>query len=106
MREPHAITRARQRYGLDLTLADLDAISAKVANGLSLCLARLPEGASRHAVLCGDRALIVVMSVDGYPITILPRERRRQAKGPPRSKQHIGRPPAWARRYRREAAFA
>lgn len=74
-REPRAITRARERYGLELTLADLDAISVDVARGRTMRLASQPDGATRHAVLVRERALIAVISVDGRVVTFIPREK-------------------------------
>ncbi|MBX3502814.1 MAG: hypothetical protein KF889_25495 [Alphaproteobacteria bacterium] len=77
MPEPHAITRARQRYGLELTGADLDRITADVAAGKSLHLSTQPDSSQRHAVLVGKTALIAVVAPGGHVITVLPRKRRK-----------------------------
>lgn len=68
MPEPHAITRARQRYGIEMTVRDLSRIAADVANGLTLHLSTQHDGCQRHA------ALIAVVSPEGKIITILPKE--------------------------------
>lgn len=48
--EPHAVTRARERFGLNLTADDLRQITAKIRCGLSLLQARTSNGCERHAV--------------------------------------------------------
>lgn len=104
MPEPHAITRARERYGVDLTPADLDSIGLQVAKGSSVRLATLEGGRSRHLVLCAGKALIAVVADDGYPITVLPRDHKsRTWQHPPRSRQDLDKAPVWARRYRQDA---
>lgn len=83
---PHAIVRARQRYGLKLSTDDLRVIALQCAEG-SCRLAYLPNGRERHLVEVHGRALVVVyrphLGVSslntphqgaGSIITILPRE--------------------------------
>jgi len=77
MPEPHAITRARERYGLELTHRDLSRIAADVASGRTLHLSTQADGAQRHATLVRETALIAVVSPEGRVITILPKERRK-----------------------------
>lgn len=79
MQEPHAITRARERYGLELTIDDLNRIAADIAAGKTMKLGSQPDGSMRHAVLCGDRALIVVSK--HVVLTVLPKERRQLPAG-------------------------
>lgn len=79
MPEPHAITRARERYGLEITTADLDRMSADIAVGRAMKLGSRPDGACNYAVMCGDRALIVVAKL--IVLTVLPRERAKMPKG-------------------------
>lgn len=76
-REPHAILRARQRYGIELTVADLKTIEADCSKGLSMIMGRWGDGYARHAVLHKETALIVVIGSDGRVVTILPREAAR-----------------------------
>jgi hypothetical protein len=72
-REPHAITRARERYGLELTHLDLQRLERDCAEGRSLVLGRWHDGTGKHAVLHDERALIVVIGPDGRAKTVLPR---------------------------------
>lgn len=71
--EPHAITRARERFGLNLTIDDLRQIVAKIVCKLSKLQARLPGGCERHAVHHRDVILPVVFDPErGLVVTILP----------------------------------
>ncbi len=76
MPEPHAITRARECYGIELTLADVRAIELQCAAGKTLVTARNPD-ATNHALLFKDVALIAVVGADGKLRTFVPPRRDR-----------------------------
>jgi len=61
---PHAALRARERYGIELTLADLQAMSLRCLKGEGL-LKRDPDGASHHTLIVGERVLWVVYRPPG-----------------------------------------
>lgn len=83
MHEPHAIARARERYGIELTISDLRQIVAKIRTGLSV-VTRRRECSEVHLVLHDGTALLVVYRpADRCIATILPpgRNRTRSHKG-------------------------
>jgi len=77
MHEPHAILRARERYGIELTISDLLQIGAKIRTGLSVLTRR--RGCSEvHLVMHGGTALLAVYKPDERVIaTVLPPGRSR-----------------------------
>ena len=85
MSMPHAIIRARQRYGLELTLADLDAIRANIAAGQSI-LCRRDRRGEVHIVKLGEICLLAVVDHDNAHVrTVLApgRYRRTMEDVPP-----------------------
>ncbi len=71
MIEPHAITRARQRYGLELTVADLDTIRANIATGNSVLTRRDRRGEVHIVQIQGATILAVVNRDNDYVCTVL-----------------------------------
>jgi len=72
--EPHAITRARERYNVELTFVDLKALEQQIADGKSLLVGTDQMTHSPiHLVKHGDTVLRCVVSrVNGHIITFLP----------------------------------
>ena len=76
----HAIQRAKERYGIDLTWADLDAIVQRCKAGEGYT-DRRPDGSHFHSIIFGERVLWVVyrrpspMSPDGVVVTVMPPEK-------------------------------
>src|SRR5690606_6547265 len=66
----HAIERAWERYGVDLTPADLDAIAADCTEGRSVLL-RHDEHADVHMVRYAGVVMVVAMR-GGVIVTFLP----------------------------------
>ena len=80
--EPHAITRARQRYGLELTQADLDRIRADIAAGRSILTRRDHHRGEVHIVMVNGVGLLAVVDCDNsFVRTVLPPGRYRPASG-------------------------
>jgi hypothetical protein len=73
----HAIERARQRYGVVLTAADLVELSKTI--GASPLLRRL-EGGTEHRLLMwkGTAMIAVVNLAKNFIITFLPRNSRQK----------------------------
>lgn len=85
-RQPHAITRALERYGLKLVKDDLRKIALECADGRGR-LAYLKGGIERHAMIYNHKAIVVLYKPflgpsnlasahrgAGTVITVLPRE--------------------------------
>lgn len=78
MHEPHAIRRARERYGIEVTLLDLHMMQQVVAAGGSLLMKYNPKQNSKtYLVLCPSLAMAVVVVVgeEGRIVTILPKQK-------------------------------
>lgn len=58
----HAIERAKERYGLELTKADLAQIGKAIVKGKSVLLGRLECGTERHLVSWKNTALKTVFN--------------------------------------------
>lgn len=76
----HAIERARERYGLELSSADLVGFSRDIRAGKSVFLGR-DGGSERHLVDHAGVPLVVVMSPSGWILTVLPRAHRFRRSG-------------------------
>lgn len=68
----HAIERAWERYGLDLTLADLDTIAADCASGRAPLIRRGPHGDVHLAKYRG--VVMILCCRGGVVVTFLPPE--------------------------------
>lgn len=92
---PHCAIRAKERYGIDLSWEDVEAISRRCLAGEGR-IGGNPDGAQFHMIIFGDRVLWVVYrppaltnSKFGVVVTIMPpkvaetavkRDRRHQAR--------------------------
>lgn len=76
----HAIERARQRYGLQLTTADVRAIEAACASARSVVVERFKNGAVKHLLLVRQVAVFAVIGPCGRCFTILPRDAQRPTR--------------------------
>lgn len=77
----HATTRARERYGLELTDQDLKALALQVENGKTVLLGK--DGAERHLASLNGQALIVLGKRHGHRfaiITVLPKNHTDQPR--------------------------
>jgi len=73
MTEPHAITRARERYNLDLTVDDLLAICRLIRNGHRLYLRPADDGCEECVVSYAGVWLPLIWSIEKqWIVTILP----------------------------------
>ena len=73
MSEPHAITRARERHGVELTIRDLNEITGMIERGESLRQGYLGRGAEQHIVMLRGFVLpVVFLPRDRAVITVLP----------------------------------
>lgn len=69
----HAIERARERYGLELTTDNLKAIVSKCSAGKGVLMARLDNGLERYLVQWNGTGLIVLLNVSKkMVVTVLP----------------------------------
>jgi hypothetical protein len=76
---PHCALRARQRYGIELSLADVGALARRCRGGEGR-METQPDGVSFHGLIHGERMLWVVYRSpaagsphrDGTVITIMP----------------------------------
>lgn len=59
MTEPHAISRARERYGIELTVQDLNDLAKRCLAGEGL-LETVRRGIRYHALIWGERVLWLV----------------------------------------------
>lgn len=57
----HAAARALERYGADLSPADLTAIERQIAAGASVMARRYDHGSEWHMVRHGERVLLAVI---------------------------------------------
>ena len=82
-REPHAITRARERYGIELTEGDLRTIARMAEAGETVVLSKQPTGHGIHLVqLEGRPAFEAAISADGWVTTVFPKgARHRKTRG-------------------------
>ncbi len=72
--EPHLVARARQCYGIDLSMADIRSLADQIASGKSMLMYRGKYG-ERHMVRHGDIMLIAIWSAAlGCIVTIWPRD--------------------------------
>lgn len=75
----HAMQRAKERYGIDLSWADLKAIGMRCKAGEGFT-DRKPDGSHFHTIILGERVLWVVyrrpsaLEPDGVVVTIMPPE--------------------------------
>jgi len=72
----HALERAKERYGLELTGLDLRRMVERIEAGDSVLLGRMGDNRERHLLDYGGMALIVVRCGD-WIITVLPRNHRK-----------------------------
>ena len=75
---PHAMIRAQERYGIELSWPEFEDISQRCLKGEG-CTERLPDGKSRHMIIFGERVLWVVFHAGsregrGAIVTIMPPE--------------------------------
>lgn len=69
----HAIERARERYGLDLTVDDLKAIVSACAAGDGVLLGRVGDGLERWLVRSKGAALVALVNIpEKFVVSILP----------------------------------
>lgn len=71
-REVHAISRARERYGVELTIEDLQAGEVDIASGKSMKMGDGEGGTSIHVLRIGGIAMRAVVTGAGLIGTILP----------------------------------
>lgn len=77
----HAILRAKERYGIDLSWGDLRSIARRCKAGEGLT-DRKEDGSNFHIIIFGERVLWVVyrrpssavLDPDGVVVTIMPPE--------------------------------
>lgn len=103
MTTPHAITRAKERYGLELAEADLAAIAKDIRAGKGMLIGRQSDGSEVHALIVqGKLARVVVNRTRESVITFLPIDahfpKTRQGTKLSRKRKRI------ARRLRKRAA--
>ena len=67
---PHAIVRAKERYGIDLSMADLRQLERRCAKGEGYCGGN-QDGTSYHSLVLFDRVLWCVYR-ETRIITIMP----------------------------------
>lgn len=97
----HAIQRAKERYGIDLTWKDLLAIAkrCKAGEGYTGCK---EDGSHFHTIVFGERVLWVIyrrpspFKPDGIVVTIMPPEKGRATAW--RDREHIIRRGGYRRR--------
>lgn len=76
----HAIDRARERYGLELTEQDIEALRGALVAGRAVLLKQMPDGYRHMMAMLGERALIVVWHPERQAIiTVLPKNARKKA---------------------------
>lgn len=72
-KEPHAITRARERYGLDLTVDDLAEISRLCLSGAGIKVdAFKPGWGTIYALRFKGENIVPLISAEGTVISIFP----------------------------------
>lgn len=90
--EPHVITRARERYGLELTMNDVIALERKIAAGESFLFEKRPRGEIRVMPYAGKSLVLFYGPFPGKPghiytflppTTVLAGTRRRLYGGTP-----------------------
>lgn len=78
---PHALDRAKERYGIDLTIADLKEMTSRcrAGEGIQKNVAGLRQGARAHMLCLANMVIDCVWrppngdhNVDGFIVTILP----------------------------------
>ncbi len=71
--EPHAIRQARERHGVDLTVADLNRIVGLIESGETMLQGYTENGLQRHAVQWNGKLLPVLFSpVFRHIVTVWP----------------------------------
>lgn len=101
--EPHAITRARERFGIELTIPDLAEIARRIREGKSLLLSKSRKGGERHAITYAQTEMCVLYDpVSELVVTIVTLEGYRTAPVQYRARVQKQRTPGRARRARRE----
>ena len=93
---PHAIDRAKERYGVSLTMRDLNAMQRACAEGKALLLDRLAGGVEKRLVRHDDgsgRLIPMAAAYDpatGYIVTFLHLKLARHAASlPPKAKKRL-----------------
>ncbi len=80
-RRAHAIRRARERYGLALTIDVIHELESEIGLKRSILLARETDGSERHMVRHGDVKMIAVWRPDLCQIvTFLDSQRIKRGK--------------------------
>lgn len=70
----HCIERAKERYGLNLTTADVRDMENQIVGGTSVMTRGRGTGNEEHLVRLGDRVLRVIWRTDGAVIvTVMPK---------------------------------
>lgn len=78
MTEPHAIVRARERYGLNLDHGDLDQLAADIRTGRTVLMQRHDHG-EVHLAMIVDTAVLAVYRPDYRAVaTFLPPKTNRR----------------------------
>lgn len=73
MTELHPIARARERLGVEWSIADLRRVVAMINDGKSLMLNRVDAGNERHALRIDGRDVVVVFNrAKQCVMTVLP----------------------------------
>jgi len=70
-RKPHAIKRAKERFGIDLTTSDLKEISRMIQDGKSVLVSNCRNNSEKHIVLWNEIKMGVIYCRDGYILTVL-----------------------------------
>lgn len=73
--EPHAIKRARERYGYELTNEDMADFTAQARRKETIRMARSRDGSETHMAIYKGESIIVVVAENGVIKTVLPRTR-------------------------------
>jgi len=76
----HAKQRAKERYGIDLSNADLAELRRQIREKKAVLIAKMAGGRTRHIVMLKGVAMIVVAHQDGGIITALPRDHSSRKK--------------------------
>jgi hypothetical protein len=80
MRHAHAIERAWERYGLELTESDFEDVVAEIKRGHSLLQGTVDRGLERRIVKIKGKMVPVVFAPDvGYIVTVMPNFKMRRS---------------------------
>lgn len=70
----HAIDRAAERYGLQLTPDQIRQLEVRCERGGGVLVARLPNGCEKRALACEGRDIVVIWNpAHGRIVTIVPK---------------------------------